>query len=93
MEASQIFGESFMDMLREQSKKSYLEGVKDGKKIAKSRGFGNITQAQELSGYGKSAITDLRKSGDISFIMNGAKYLYDLDDLYHYMQRNKEKAK
>jgi len=54
--------------------------------------FGNITEAQKMSGYGKAAITKLRDSGEISYIMNGAKFLYDLDDLYHYMQRNKETA-
>ena len=92
MESSQIFGEEFMNMLREQAKEAYLEGVKDGKESLKDRGFGTITEAQRRSGYGKAAITKLRDSGDISYIMNGAKYLYDLDDLYHYMQRNKETA-
>lgn len=92
MESSQIFGVEFMDLLREQAKEAYLEGVKDGKKSLKNRGFGNITEAQKMSGYGKAAITKLRDNGEISFIMNGAKYLYDLDDLYHYMQRNKETA-
>ena len=92
MESSQIFGEEFMNMLREQAKEAYLEGVKDGKKSLKERGFGTITEAQRRSGYGKAAITKLRDSGEISYIMNGAKYLYDLDDLYHYMQRNKETA-
>ena len=92
MESSQIFGEEFMNMLREQAKEAYLEGVKDGKESLKDRGFGTITEAQRRSGYGKAAITKLRDSGEISYIMNGAKYLYDLDDLYHYMQRNKETA-
>ena len=92
MESSQIFGEEFMNLLRELAKEAYLEGVKDGKKSLKERGFGTITEAQRRSGYGKAAITKLRDSGEISYIMNGAKYLYDLDDLYHYMQRNKETA-
>lgn len=92
MESSQIFGEQFMNLLKEQAKEAYLEGVKDGKKSLKNRGFGNITEAQKMSGYGKAAITKLRDSGEISYIMNGAKYLYDLDELYHYMQRNKETA-
>ena len=78
-----------MDLLREQAKKAYLEGVKDGKKSLKNRGFGNITEAQKMSGSGKAAITKLRDSGEISYIMNGAKYLYDLDDLYHYMQSSR----
>ena len=90
MESSQIFGEEFLNLLKEQAKEAYLEGVKDGKESLKERGFGTITEAQERSGYGKAAITKLRDNGEISYIMNGAKYLYDLDDLYHYMQRNKE---
>jgi hypothetical protein len=53
MESSQIFGEQFMNLLREQAKEAYLEGVKDGKKSLKNRGFGNITEAQKMSGYGK----------------------------------------
>ena len=92
MESSQIFGEEFLNLLKEQAKEAYLEGVKDGKESLKERGFGTITEAQERSGYGKAAITKLRDSGEISYIMNGAKFLYDLDDLYHYMQRNKETA-
>ena len=92
MESSQIFGEEFLNLLKELAKEAYLEGVKDGKGSLKERGFGTITEAQERSGYGKAAITKLRDNGEISFIMNGAKYLYDLDDLYHYMQRNKETA-
>ena len=92
MEPSQIFGEAFMDLMKELAKEAYLEGVKDGKKSLKDRGFGTITEAQKISGYGKAAITKLRDSGEISYIMNGAKFLYDLDDLYHYMQRNKERA-
>ena len=92
MESNQIFGEQFMNQIREQAKEAYLEGVKDGKESLKDRGFGTITEAQRRSGYGKAAITKLRDSGEISYIMNGAKFLYDLDDLYHYMQRNKERA-
>ena len=92
MESSQIFGEEFLNLLKELAKEAYLEGVKDGKESLKDRGFGTITEAQKMSGYGKAAITKLRDSGEISYIMNGAKYLYDLDDLYHYMQRNKETA-
>ena len=92
MESSQIFGEQFMNLMKELAKEAYLEGVKDGKESLKDRGFGTITEAQRRSGYGKAAITKLRDSGEISYIMNGAKYLYDLDDLYHYMQRNKETA-
>lgn len=92
MESSQIFGEEFMNLMKELAKEAYLEGVKDGKESLKDRGFGTITEAQRRSGYGKAAITRLRDSGEISYIMNGAKYLYDLDDLYHYMQRNKETA-
>ena len=92
MESSQIFGVEFLNLLKELAKEAYLEGVKDGKESLKDRGFGTITEAQRRSGYGKAAITKLRDSGEISYIMNGAKYLYDLDDLYHYMQRNKETA-
>lgn len=90
MEISQIFGEQYMNLLKELAKEAYLEGVKDGKESLKDRGFGTITEAQRRSGYGKAAITKLRDNGEISYIMNGAKYLYDLDDLYHYMQRQKE---
>ena len=92
MEISQIFGEQYMNLLKELAKEAYLEGVKDGKESLKDRGFGTITEAQRRSGYGKAAITKLRDSGEISYIMNGAKYLYDLNDLDHYMQRNKERA-
>lgn len=92
MESSQIFGEEFLNLLKELAKEAYLEGVKDGKESLKDRGFGTITEAQRRSGYGKAAITKLRDSGEISYIMNGAKYLYDLNDLDHYMQRNKERA-
>ena len=92
MEISQIFGEEFLNLMKELVKEAYLEGVKDGKESLKDRGFGTITEAQRRSGYGKAAITKLRDSGEISYIMNGAKYLYDLNDLDHYMQRNKERA-
>ena len=92
METSQIFGELYMNLLKELAKEAYLEGVKDDKKSLKNRGFGTITEAQKMSGYGKAAITKLRDNGEISYIRNGAKYIYDLDDLYHYMQRNKETA-
>ena len=92
MESIQIFGEQFMNLMKELAKEAYLEGVKDGKKSLKNRGFGNITEAQKMSGYGKAAITKLRDNGEIYYIRNGAKFLYDLDDLYHYMQRNKETA-
>ena len=92
MEVSQIFGEQFMNLMKELFKEAYLEGVKDGKESLKDRGFGTITEAQRRSGYGKAAITKLRDSGEISYIMNGAKFLYDLNDLDHYMQRNKERA-
>ena len=92
MEISQIFGDSFLENLQEQAKQAYLQGVEDGKESLKDRGFGTITEAQRRSGYGKAAITKLRDSGEISYIMNGAKYLYDLNDLHHYMQRNKERA-
>ena len=92
MESSQIFGVEFLNLLKELAKEAYLEGVKDGKESLKDRGFGTITEAQRRSGYGKAAITKLRDSGEISYIMNGAKYLYDLNDLHHYMQRNKERG-
>ena len=36
MESSQIFGEQFMNLLKEQAKEAYLEGVKDGKKSLKT---------------------------------------------------------
>ena len=92
MEISQIFGDSFLENIQEQAKQAYLQGVKDGKESLKERGFGTITEAQRRSGYGKAAITKLRDNGEIYYIRNGAKFLYDLDDLYHYMQRNKETA-
>ncbi|MGX7048300.1 hypothetical protein RU86_GL001318 [Lactococcus piscium] len=93
MEINQIFGDEFLKSLREQSKLAYLQGVEDGKKLNKKRGFGNIVRAQEETGFGRDAITKLRKEKKISFVKNGSKYLYDLDELYHYMQRNKTWSK
>jgi hypothetical protein len=47
MEISQIFVEQYINLLKELAKEAYLEGVKDGKKSLKDRGFGTITEAQE----------------------------------------------
>lgn len=93
MEIGAIFGESFMSDLRDQAKQAYLLGVEDGKKLNKKRGFCDISKAQEETGYGRTAIENLRNSKKISFVKNGSKYLYDLDELYHYMQRQKEFTK
>lgn len=82
-----------MSDLREQSKQAYLLGLEDGKKLNKKRGFGNISKAQEETGFGRDAITKLRKDKKISFVKNGSNYVYDLDELYHYMQRQKELSK
>lgn len=93
MEMGQIFGDSFIESLKEQAKEAYLQGVEEGKRLSKSRGFGDISKAMKESGMGRAAVERLRDEGEISYIRNGSKFVYDLNEIYHYMQRNKEKSK
>ena len=93
MEINQIFGDEFLKSLREQAKQAYLQGVEDGKQLNKMRGFGDIKKAMEISGLGRTAVERLRSTNKIAHVKNGSKYLYDLDEVYHYMQRLKKWSK
>ncbi len=90
MEISQIFGDLFLENLQEQAKQAYLQGVEDGRRLNKNRGFGDVKEAMQVSGLGRTAVERLRATNKIHHVKNGSKYLYDLDEVYHYMQRQKE---